>query len=98
VQKSLTDKGFVPGGTGNAAARQDSVIDYAPGDRASAKQVAAALGGGIATTASTSVATGTVRVYLGANYTGSRGHTTTGTTTPPKKATAIPAASADCLY
>lgn len=99
VEKSLTSKGFVAGGTGNATARRNTVIDYAPGDRASAQQVAAALGGGIATAASTSLAPGTVRVYLGASYAGPKGATATSTTTPAKRAAAaITAASAGCLY
>lgn len=100
VQKSLTRKGFTPGGTGNAAARPATVIDYAPGDQAAAQQVATALGGHIQTVSSTQVSHGTVRVYLGANYSASRS-TSTGTTThtttqaaPP----AITAANANCIY
>ncbi|HEX3649621.1 MAG TPA: LCP family protein [Pseudonocardiaceae bacterium] len=100
VLKSLTSKGFTAGSTGNSTARPSTVIEYAPGDQAIAQQVATALGGGIQTAASTLVSRGTVRVYLGANYSGPKG-TATSTTNPPtpKAATpAITAANSNCIY
>jgi LCP family protein required for cell wall assembly len=73
VLKSLTSQGFTSGGTGNSSSRTSSVIDYAPGDQASAQQVASALGGGIKTVSSTLMSSGTVRVYLGTSYSGPKG-------------------------
>jgi LytR cell envelope-related transcriptional attenuator len=102
VLKSLTSKGFTSGGTGNAASRPVTVIDYAAGDRAAAQQVATALGGRIQTASSTLVSRGTVRVYLGADYSGPRGTTTTTHTAAPTTAKAAPpaitAAGANCIY
>ncbi|HEX5116569.1 MAG TPA: LCP family protein [Pseudonocardiaceae bacterium] len=101
VLESLTSKGFVSGGTGNSTARSATVIDYAPGDQASARQVATALGdGSIQTASSTLVSPGTVRVYLGANYSGPKGAAATATTPATAKAAPPPitGAAANCIY
>jgi LCP family protein required for cell wall assembly len=104
VLKSLTSQGFTSGGTGNSAFRTSSVIDYAPGDQASAQQVVQALGGGIRTVSSTLVSAGTVRVYLGTSYSGPKGAVSSSTAgnsgasrTAATKPPAINAASTNCI-
>lgn len=104
VLRSLTSQGFTSGGTGNSTFRTSSVIDYAPGDEASAKQVVQALGGGIRTVSSTLVSTGTVRVYLGTSYSGPKGAVTGSTVAnsgaspaTAAKPPTINAASANCV-
>jgi LCP family protein required for cell wall assembly len=98
VMKSLTSQGFTAGGTANAATRKATVIDYAPGGQASAQQVVTALGGGITTAQSGALSPGTVRVYLGENYSGpkdgSGGGTTAGTSPTTNTAPAPPAITA----
>jgi LCP family protein required for cell wall assembly len=97
----LTGQGYTSGGTGNGPARTTTVIDYATGDQAAAQQVGQALGGHITMVTSKVVSTGTVRVYLGKDYTGPKGagstaktSTPTGTApTPP----AITAGSQNCI-
>jgi LCP family protein required for cell wall assembly len=102
VLKSLTSQGFTSGGTGNSSTRTSTVVDYAPGDLASAQQVATALGGGIRTVSSTLVSAGTVRVYLGTSYSGPTGATgavgNSGTAaTTAKKPPAITAGATNCV-
>jgi LCP family protein required for cell wall assembly len=102
VLKSLTSKGFTAGSTGNASARSATVIDYAPGQQAVAQQVATALGGSIRTATSSQLSPGTVRVYLGSDYSGPKGSTTTTTQPGPTSTKAAPpaitASGANCIY
>lgn len=104
VLKTLTTKGFTAGGTGNSTARTTTVIDYAPGDEAGAKQVAAALGGGIETFATNVLPRGTVRVYLGSTYAGPKGGAATPSSPTAAEAAAaappppITAGNANCIY
>jgi LCP family protein required for cell wall assembly len=78
----LTGQGFASGGIATGTTRTTSVIDYASGDQAAAQKVAQALGGNITLVTSKIVTTGTVRVYLGKDYSGPKGAgaTSTGTT------------------
>lgn len=69
----LTGQGFSSGGTGNGTARSTTVIDYAAGDQAAAQKVEQALGGNITLVNSKIVSSGTVRVYLGKDYSGPKG-------------------------
>jgi len=69
----LTGQGFSSGGTGNGTTRTTTVIDYASGDQAAAQKVAQALGGNITMVTSKLVTAGTVRVYLGKDYSGPKG-------------------------
>jgi LCP family protein required for cell wall assembly len=103
VLKTLTSKGFLAGGTGNSTARTSTVIDYAPGDEASARQVASALGGDIGTFATSILPRGTVRVYLGSSYSGPQGSTANAATPSTVEAAAAPpppitGANANCIY
>jgi hypothetical protein len=77
----LTGQGFASGGIATGTARTTSVIDYASGDQAAAQKVAQALGGNITMVTSKTVSTGTVRVYLGKDYSGPKGTGSTSTTT-----------------
>lgn len=70
VRDTLKQQGFSPGGTGNASARQSTVVHYASGSKSAAQQVSEALGGGLTLQRDTSLPGGTVRVYLGTNYSG----------------------------
>jgi LCP family protein required for cell wall assembly len=78
----LTGQGFASGGIATGTTRTTSVIDYASGDQAAAQKVAQALGGNITMVTSKIVSTGTVRVYLGRDYSGPKGtgSTSAGTT------------------
>jgi LCP family protein required for cell wall assembly len=101
VMKSLTSQGFTGGGTGNATIRRSTVVDYAPGDLASAQQVVSALGGGITTVQNSVLSSGTVRVYVGENYSGPKG-ATGGTASPSpstttSKSPAITAGATQCI-
>jgi LCP family protein required for cell wall assembly len=104
VLSMLTGQGFTSGGTGNSTTlRSTSVIDYASGDQSAAQKVAAALGGNITMVTSTLVSPGTVRVYLGKDYSGptsggggtQKASTSTGTTSaaPPP----ITAGATNCI-
>jgi hypothetical protein len=98
----LTGQGFASGGIGNGTTRTASVIDYASGDQAAAQKVATALGGNITMVTSTTVRTGTVRVYLGKDYGGPKGAGSTGTTTKAAATTTagpppIVAGAANCI-
>lgn len=73
VMSSLTGAGFTQGTTGVGTARGTSVVDYAPGEQASAQQVVSALGGGITMVRSGAVSSGSVVVYLGRDYSGPHG-------------------------
>jgi LCP family protein required for cell wall assembly len=77
----LTGQGFASGGIGNGSTRTTSVIDYASGDQAAAQKVATALGGNITLVSSKIVSAGTIRVYLGRDYSGPKGAGTTSTST-----------------
>jgi hypothetical protein len=82
----LTGQGFASGGIATGAARTTSVIDYASGDQAAAQKVAQALGGNITMVTSKIVASGTVRVYLGKDYSGPKGTSSASTNTSTTKA------------
>ncbi|GAB3283900.1 LCP family protein [Parasphingorhabdus pacifica] len=69
VSDSLATGGFGTGSVGNASSASTSVVRYAPGEEASAKQVAAALGG-IGTEQGEDVSAGTVEVYVADDYEG----------------------------
>lgn len=92
VLKALTSQGFTSGGTGNASLRSHTVVEYASGGQAGAQQVVTALGGGITTETDSALSTGTVRVYLGADYSGPKGATSAGSTTTTSKAAGAPPA------
>jgi LCP family protein required for cell wall assembly len=77
----LTGQGFASGGIGNGSTRTTSVIDYASGDQAAAQKVATALGGNITLVSSKIVSAGTIRVYLGRDYSGPKGAGSTSTST-----------------
>ena len=98
----LTGQGFASGGIGNGTTRTSSVIDYASGDQAAAQKVAQALGGNITMVTSRTVNTGTVRVYLGKDYSGPKGAGSTSTTTKAAATTTagpppIVAGTANCI-
>jgi LCP family protein required for cell wall assembly len=99
----LTGQGFASGGIGNGSTRTASVIDYASGDQAAAQKVAAALGGNITMVSSKLVNTGTVRVYLGKDYSGPKGaagSASTGTTAATTTASGPPpitSGAANCI-
>lgn len=102
VLETLTSQGFTSGGTGNTTThRNSSVVDYAPGDLASAQKVVQALGGNIQTMATSTLPTGTVRVYLGRYYSGPKGavsaSTGTRSTTKTKAPPAITAGATNCV-
>jgi hypothetical protein len=106
VLQTLTGAGFASGGTGNSATRSSSVVDYSPGDSEDAQKVVAALGGGIRTVSSSVMSSGTVRVYLGRDYSGPKGSVSTGTdtgssagtaTTAPKPKPVITAGTQNCI-
>ncbi|MGH3493458.1 MAG: LCP family protein, partial [Sciscionella sp.] len=102
VLGKLKAKGFHGGSARNAASRQSTVIHYAPGDRAAAMAVSAALGGRYSTAQDSGLSAGHVTVLLGGGYAGigsatagspsgsSSGPRTTSATAPP-----APAISAD---
>ncbi|WP_229694014.1 LCP family protein [Lentzea pudingi] len=69
VLESLVAKGFKGGQAGNAAALAKSVVRYGKGGEAGADAVQEALGG-LNTEEDVNVPTGTVRVFLGADYSG----------------------------
>ncbi|HEY0807852.1 MAG TPA: LCP family protein [Pseudonocardiaceae bacterium] len=83
----LTGQGFKAGGTSNGTARSTTVIDYASGDQSAAQKVSAALGGNITMVTSTLVSSGTVRVYLGADYAGPKGGAAAAGGSTPKAST-----------
>jgi hypothetical protein len=102
----LTGQGFTSGGTGNGTTRSTTVIDYASGDQAAAQKVEQALGGNITLINSRLVSPGTVRVYLGKDYSGPKGASSaanntasgsgsSGTTTPATPA--ITVGSQNCI-
>jgi hypothetical protein len=98
----LTGQGFASGGIGNGTTRTTSVIDYASGDQAAAQKVAQALGGNITMVTSKTVSHGTVRVYLGRDYSGPKGAGATSTTTKAAGTTTagpppITAGAANCV-
>jgi LCP family protein required for cell wall assembly len=104
VLTALTGQGFTSGGTGDSSSRSSSVVDYAPGDLASAQKVVQALGGGLRTTSSDLVSSGTVRVYLGKDYSGPKGATSPDTasgsgasTTTKAPPPAITAGGTNCI-
>jgi LCP family protein required for cell wall assembly len=70
VLNVLTSEGFGNGGTGNATHRSSSVIYYPAGQEADAQAVSSALGGGFTLAEGSSVASGSVAVYLGSSYHG----------------------------
>lgn len=69
VLEELTGQGFQAGGSSNAEAMDRSVIYFAPGEEAAAKEVSVALGG-VPTEARPSVKAGTIQIYLGKDYNG----------------------------
>ncbi|MCI2422196.1 LCP family protein [Saccharopolyspora sp. K220] len=69
VLDELSGQGFQSGSSSNADTMDNSVIYYATGEEAAAKQVADALGG-VPTEARSDVQAGSVQVYLGKDYKG----------------------------
>ncbi|HUQ57702.1 LCP family protein [Lentzea sp.] len=69
VQQSLVAKGFKAGPTGNAAALTKSVVRYGKAGEAGADAVQEVLGG-VPTEEDVNVPAGTVRVFLGSDYSG----------------------------
>ena len=70
VLRELTSTGFTRGKTANADSKQSqSTVEYAPGHKAAAQQVAKELGG-LPLEQSSRVSQGTVAVYLGDEYSG----------------------------
>ncbi|MEV0703756.1 LCP family protein [Saccharopolyspora sp. NPDC050389] len=69
VLDELSGQGFKAGGSSNAETMDSSVVYFAAGEEAAAKQVADALGG-VPTEARSSVKAGSVQVYLGKDYKG----------------------------
>ena len=70
VLNVLTSQGFGSGGTGNATNRSSSIIYYAAGQEADAQAVSSALGGNFTLAEGSSVASGSVLVYVGRSYNG----------------------------
>lgn len=68
VSESLVSQGFGQGEVANETPRQASVVQSAPGERASADSVAQALGGEVAVEESAAVTSGHVRVLLAPDY------------------------------
>ncbi|GAB3147406.1 LCP family protein [Amycolatopsis stemonae] len=99
VSQSITGLGFKAGSVANGATRRTSVVDYAAGEQAAARQVAAHLGNGVGIAADPSLARGHVRVVLGTDYhaaAGTSGTPSAGQTTPPGDAS-ITADSLTCV-
>ncbi len=99
VLAALTSQGFTSGGaTSSATHRTTSVVDYAPGDQASAQKVVTALGGNLTMVSNSALSPGKVRVYIGSNYSGPKGSVTaagsTGTSAAGSTTTTAPTASA----
>ncbi|MGI8308240.1 LCP family protein [Saccharopolyspora hattusasensis] len=69
VLDEISGQGYKAGGSSNAETMDRSVIYYAAGEEAAAKQVSDALGG-VPTEARSSVKAGSVQVYLGKDYKG----------------------------
>ncbi|MGW3468642.1 LCP family protein [Saccharopolyspora sp. NPDC000995] len=69
VLDEISGQGFKAGGSSNAETMDRSVLYYAAGEEAAAKQVSDALGG-VPTEARSSVKAGNVQVYLGKDYKG----------------------------
>lgn len=95
VSDVLKHQGFTAGDTGNASSRQSSVIHYAGGSQAAARQVSQALGGGLTLQRDTGLASGHVRVYLGTDYSGPGRHAgsaqSTGSSGAPNASGSAPA-------
>ena len=69
VQENLTGQGYDKGESSNAPPRPSSVVEYGPGDEATAQQVANSLGG-IKTQQSPQAKRGTLSVYVASDYQG----------------------------
>ncbi|WP_093267092.1 LCP family protein [Saccharopolyspora shandongensis] len=69
VLEEISRQGFKAGGSSNAGTMDRSVIYFATGEEAAAKQVSDALGG-VPTEVRSSVKAGSVEVYLGKDYKG----------------------------
>jgi LCP family protein required for cell wall assembly len=90
VSQSIAGLGFKAGSVANIATRHTSVVDYATGEQAAARQVADYLGNGVGIAADPSLARGHVRVLLGTDY-----HATAGSSgTAPAIQTPPPAGDA----
>jgi hypothetical protein len=68
VSKSLVEKGFQTGETGNASLRSTSVVRFATGEQANGERVASAVGGNLAVEPDSNLATGHVTVLLGKDF------------------------------
>lgn len=73
VSKSLVEKGFRAGETGNASARATSVVRFATGEQTNGERVASAVGGDIPVEPDSNVAKGHVTVLLGKDFDANRG-------------------------
>jgi LCP family protein required for cell wall assembly len=71
VSEQLTGQGFGEGSVGNSPARTSSVVRYPTGNADAGRQVANALGG-LPIEEDGNLSTGTIRVYLGKDYSGWR--------------------------
>ncbi|MGH4009183.1 MAG: LCP family protein [Pseudonocardiaceae bacterium] len=69
VSEQLAGQGFTQGAVGNTPARATSVVRYPTGEQAAGQAVAGTLGG-LPVEEGSSLATGTVQVYLGRDYPG----------------------------
>ncbi|MEV5721930.1 LytR C-terminal domain-containing protein, partial [Amycolatopsis mediterranei] len=68
VSQSIAGLGFKAGSVANVATRRTSVVGYATGEQAAARQVAGYLGTSVGIAADPSLARGHVRVVLGTDY------------------------------
>ncbi|HVW40619.1 MAG TPA: LCP family protein [Amycolatopsis sp.] len=94
VAQDLTDHGYSTGSTADVPSRRTTVVDYGPGERAAAEDVARLLGNDIAVVSDPELGAGRVRVYLGTGYPGPASTSATPTTAP---APAITASGQNCV-
>ena len=94
AEETVTGQGFRLGSVSMSVSRAATTVDYASGDLAAARKLAAALGSKVTTVPDSALSAGHLRVYLGRDYAAQAPAAATSAAPPPA---AITAAGVTCV-